>query len=117
MKKDAGAETECNESNVNDGRMDVTILSLDESSNVAPSNGAASSLHVNATSDVGHGDNIPTRKTKINSDSWKNIKRIKNEDLLTRNKDGMTHSCAKCCAMIKFSKDEKKGMWLIARAL
>ena len=60
-------------------------------------------------------DNSPTRKKKIASDAWKPIERIKNEYFLTNYKEGMTCVCVKYSAMVKCSKDKRKGMWLTSR--
>ena len=61
------------------------------------------------------GDNSPARKRKLTSDAWSTIKIIKNNDLLTSDKEWMTHFCAKCGAMTKCSKDKTKGAWLTVR--
>ena len=92
------------------------MKSLAESTNGTPHDGASSSCNANANLGVQCGDNIPARKKKITSDAQSVIERIKNDDLLASNKEGMNDNFAKHSAMTKCSKDKKKGVWLTARA-
>ena len=112
-EKGTGAEIEDDDDGnwiaFNDGIAGVKISSLDKISNGTPSNGSTSSYRATINSDVEHEDNSPGRKRKINLDTWSTIKRIKNNDLLTSDKEGITHVREKFSVMIKYSKDKRKG--------
>ena len=120
-EKGTGAEIEDDDDGnwiaFNDGIAGVKISSLDKISNGTPSNGSTSSYRATINSDVEHEDNSPGRKRKINLDTWSTIKRIKNNDLLTSDKEGITHVREKFSVMIKYSKDKRKVICLTARSV
>ena len=93
------------------------MLSLAESTSGTPSNGTSLSRHTNTNSGAENGDNSPTKKKKITLDAWSTIKRIKNDDFLENDKEGMTRTCVKFGAMIKYSKYKRKGICLTSRAV
>ena len=72
-EEDNGTETEDDndekESTFNDVKTGATIPSLNEGEHGTPFNGVESSCHSSVASDMKHGDNSPTRKSKITVDS------------------------------------------------